>query len=438
MSEATKTIKQLDAEAEQMLLSAKAVLDDRENRTPEDVEGAEKSLDDALKIVERLEKVRGENATKALLTINKIENSRAALHQPASPYVPVGTDGVGTDARGNVHAIKSLGDQFISDPLLKQWLAQVAPGGRVPDKLGADSPGVPMKALLYAAGATTGTPFMWSDQRREMVLPAPLQPLFLRDMITVLPTDDSVIEYIRITGYTNAAAPVAEATATAGTSGLKPESGMATEKVTDRVRTIAHWIPATTKILRFAPGLRTFVDQFLRYGVNRALEAQMIDGDGAGENLLGILRTPNLSTQAYVAAAAPAQPLLVTTRMARTKVMTQGFAEPTAYVFHPEDWQTIDLLTTTQGQFYFGGPLAEGTRRLWGVPVVETMGMPQGRSLVGDFRTCVLWDVDQAVVRVGTAGDDFIRNMIRILAELIAGFGVLNPKALVDTDLTAA
>jgi hypothetical protein len=38
---------------------------------------------------------------------------------------------------------------------------------------------------------------------------------------------------------------------------------------------------------------------------------------------------------------------------------------------------------------------------------------------------------------VGTAGDDFIRNIVWVLAEMRAGFGVLRPRAFAIADLVA-
>jgi HK97 family phage major capsid protein len=50
----------------------------------------------------------------------------------------------------------------------------------------------------------------------------------------------------------------------------------------------------------------------------------------------------------------------------------------------------------------------------------------------------VLWDREQAAVQVSDShADFFVRNLVAILAEMRAAFGVIRPKAFVVIDLTA-
>lgn len=427
---AVKTIKQMNEDARSLLTEAKAIYDKGEDATPEELDAAAAKTADAERISEELTKYADGAAAKVA---NRIENTLALLNRPDRPAVAGGGGSPESGHDRHAAAVKTAGDTFISDPVIAAWLKQFE--GRLADRLGSDGPAVALKALVYSGSTTTGGPFVWSDQRRDLVVPAPFRPFTLLDLIRRLDTTSDTIEYVRITGYTNAAAPVAEATAATGVTGLKPESAMLTAKVTDRVRTIAHWIPATTRVLSDAPQIRSIIDQFLRDGLQEELEDQVIAGNGAGENLPGILNTPGLTAQPYVATGTP---LLTTTRKARTAVRVVGRAVPTAYVFHPADWEALDLLQDAENRYYFGGPREMMTPRLWGLTVAESEAMPPGRALCGDMRQCVLWDRMQTAIYVGTINDDFIRNLIRILAEMRAGFGVLRPAAIVDIDLTAA
>jgi HK97 family phage major capsid protein len=75
---------------------------------------------------------------------------------------------------------------------------------------------------------------------------------------------------------------------------------------------------------------------------------------------------------------------------------------------------------------------------VWNLPVIETEAVPQGTGYVGDFRKAVLWDREQATVKVTDSHlDFFVRNLVAILAEMRAAFGVLQPSAFVEIDLTA-
>lgn len=355
----------------------------------------------------------------------KNEARRNEMNTPVN-RLPVQSKGSQPEVKG------TLGEQFTDDPEFKEWFSRVAPNGNMPKKmaLGA-SPAVQFKTLLTGLSSTSAGAFVVNDRLNTVDAGTFMRPLTIRDLITTGTTGSDTIEYVRQGTHTNNAATVAEATAASGSTGVKPESAMALSIVTETVKTIAHWIPATRRALSDAGQLRTLIDNFLRYGLEEELEDQVINGDGVGENFTGIFNTSNTSTQAYDTS------LLKTTRAARTKVRTLGRATPTAYLMHPNDWQAMDLLQDGENRYYFGGPMVMGTPRLWGLPVIESEAVTEGTALVADFRLAVLWDREQAQILTSDShADFFIRNLIAILAESRAAFGVLRPAAFVEIDLT--
>lgn len=249
------------------------------------------------------------------------------------------------------------------------------------------------------------------------------------DLIPRLGTDSNVVEWVRETAYTNAAAPTPEATATTGTTGTKPESALQYAAQTTNVHTMAHWIPVTNNALNDAPQIRGIINSRLLLGLTLTLESQIVSGDGTGENFLGILNAGIIN-----------QPLGTDSTLdavfkARTAIRVQGHARPNAIVLHPYNWQTARLMrentaSATFGGYLMGPPSMVGANTLWGLPVVESEAIPQGTALVGDFAMgCTLFDREQANIRVGLVNDNFIRNMQTILAELRAAFIVWRPSA---------
>jgi HK97 family phage major capsid protein len=337
--------------------------------------------------------------------------------------VPVG----GADATER----KSMGERFAEDSAFHAWLKQISSNGIIPENFRVgNSPPVDFKTLITGVSDTSGGALVRTDYRGLVELP--FRPLMLRDIVTQGTTESDTIEYPRVTGYTNNAAPVAEATATSGGTGAKPESGLALEKVTTNVKTIAHWVPATKRALSDAGQIRTLIDSFLRYGLEEELEDQMVNGDGTGENFTGFSNVTGLGSQAYDTS------LIVTSRKARTKVKTEGRAMANGYLMHPLDWEAFDLLKDGEDRYYFGGPLALGNPRLWGLPVIESEAATQGVGYVGDFRQLVLWDREQASIRVSDSHSDFfVRNLVAILGESRHAFGVFRPAAIIEIDLTA-
>jgi HK97 family phage major capsid protein len=433
-----KTVRELDQEAKALLTEAKSIFDAPDDHTPEEIEGANAKMADAEAIVARLEGLRGNDALK---TINRIENSLTVLRKPDRPNFAatksaangdtfVGNDGVITDRNGQVVGVKSYGAQFLEHDAIAAWIKTIAPTGNVPTQARFTSPSIEVKTLITEASTTTGGPFVYTD-RPGIVAPAPFRPFRIRDLITVLPTTSDAVEYVRITGYTNAAAATAEATATGDGSGAKPESAMATLRITDTIKTIAHWIPASSRVMSDAPQLRAIIDQFLRDGLEQVTEDEIVTGDGTGEHFTGILNTSGTTAQAF------ATNLLTTTRKAITKVRVTGRAIPNAFIFHPNDWETIDLTQDAEDRYYFGGPMVLGRQMLWGVPVVDSEAMTAGTAVVGDLKQCVLWDREQIMITVSSQHSDFfVRNIMAILAERRCGFGILRPAAIVEIALS--
>lgn len=288
------------------------------------------------------------------------------------------------------------------------------------------------KALLRGGSSTSGQAFVLEDHQPGFldILQAPLNVM---DLISRSPTDSDTIEYVKEDTFTNAAAFTAEATgftATAlGGTGVKPESALAYSTQTATVRTMAHWIPVTNRMLADAPAIRSIIDGRLLFGLQQRLQAQVVSGDGTGENITGILNSAGIGV-----VSKGSDSVIDALYKGRTLVNWTGLGRANAYVLNPTDWQTIRLSRETTitgvnpGGYLFGPPSLSGAETLWGSPVVLDPNIPVGTGLVGDFsQGATLFDREQGAVRVGTVNDQFIRNMQTILAELRVAFVVWRP-----------
>lgn len=353
----------------------------------------------------------------------KNESLRTALSQPTNrPFF------ANTEA-GNGQ-IKSAGQEFTQSDEFKTWYKTVAPhGGNPANGVKIDSPAIETKALILTSNTSGG-----ALVRREYggLVDLPLRPLTIRDVISVGRTGSNLIEYVRVTAKTRGATVVPEATGTSGggyTASAKPEAGMTLAIVQEGVKTIAVWMPITRQILSDAPQLESMIDNFLESDLELELEDEMISGTG-GANFTGLENTAGLTPQAFVT------DMLTTTRKARTAAMITGRARSTAYLLNPYDWEALDLTKDAENRYYFGGPLSLGTKQLWGLPVIESEAIPQGTGYTGDLKKMMLWDREQPTTRVTDSHSDFFtHNLIAILTELRAAFGVLRPAAIVRIDL---
>ena len=278
----------------------------------------------------------------------------------------------------------------------------------------------PQAALLTGASDTSGGAFVANDVKP--FVPQPTRQLKILDLITVGDTDSDTVEYVRQDAFTNTAAETAEATS--ATTGTKPEATIAFTKVTEAVKNIAHWVPATRRSLRDAGQLRTIVEGLLRYGLNLRMENQVVSGDGTGENIRGIVNTSGVLTQAKGTDSVAD---------AIHKAITQvrlGYVDPNGIGLHPNDWEVVRLSKDGQGQYLLGPPGMAGAEQLWGLPVAVTAAVPDDTGLVGDWRYATLWLREAAQILASDSHDDFfVKNLVVILAEIPAAFGVQLPAA---------
>jgi HK97 family phage major capsid protein len=341
---------------------------------------------------------------------------------------------------------KTFGELFVASEGYKDFVGRFAKDGVIPNAVkGVQSNpfNVDSKSLITGASSTSAGAFVRNDLYGPLTDLVGERELTVRDLVTKGSTTSDTVEYVRVTSKTNNAAPVAEATSaaapTTGASsgaaltlnpggGYKPESDMALEVVSASVKTIAHWIPLTKRAAADASQVRTLVDNFLRYGLNEELEDQMVNGSGSGENFTGILSTSGIQT---VGSAGTDIDAIVD---AIAAVRVTGRRRPNALVIHPNDWYSSGFLTAkdTNGNYLVGDPRAsvDQLNSLWGLQVVVSEAVTQNTALVGDFRQAVLWEREGVSLMVSDQHADFFtRNLLAILAEMRAAFGVLDPQA---------
>ncbi|WP_079405346.1 phage major capsid protein [Streptomyces sp. 3211] len=301
--------------------------------------------------------------------------------------------------------------------------------------------------VLHAVSGPDGYKGILAGGAVPLTIPLESEPvrigvpaLVLRQLIPTV-TGPSRFSYMRQTVRTNNAAVVAR-------GALKPTSVFTMTRVDDRTRTIAHLSePIARQDLRDAPMLQRFLDMEMRLGVELALEAQIINGSGSGENMTGIANVSGSQAQAWDT------DILTTMRKAKTKLETLSFSDGAAYVVHPNDWETIELLADNEAQYYLGGPVQTvdvNARRLWGMPVVTTTAQTAGVAHLANFKLATELQVAEEVrfdwseniydpdaISEGVGATDFQRNMIRFRAEMDAGLKIYQPSAIVEIDLTA-
>ncbi len=317
---------------------------------------------------------------------------------------------------------KSVGEQLTETEEFKKL---VASGGKGRARLG-------VKAVTTITSATSGTGGV-GDAIRPMRVAGIIQPaqrmMTIRDLLLQSRTDSNMVEYVKETGYQNMAAPVAE-------GATKPQSDLAFDAATAPVRTIAHWFLASRQVLSDIPQLQGYIDGRARYGLQYVEEAQILAGDGTGQNLNGLI--PQATAYAFGTYSATGDTKIDRLRRAILQVRVAEY-RASGIVLNPIDWADIQLIKDSQGRYIWSDPTINNGQNIWGLPVIDTNAMTSGKFMAGAFNIAAqIFDREEAAVEVSTEdSDNFRKNLVTILAEERLALAVFRPESFVYGNLVA-
>lgn len=242
----------------------------------------------------------------------------------------------------------------------------------------------------------------------------------VRDLFAQGRTTANTVEYYEETTFTNAAAAVAE-------GGTKPESAIGFTLRSDPTRKLAHWIPVTRETLMDIPLMQGYIEGRLRFGLEREIEDQIINGDGTAPNISGILDRTGIQTTAAAAATDVLDALLT----GITLIRVNAFSEPDGIIMHPNDYAAMAMLRTADGLYILGNPQADPNIRAWGLPIRITTAATENTAIVGAFGTQaqILFREDITITASSEHSTYFIENKVAILAETRLLLQVFRPAA---------
>ena len=268
--------------------------------------------------------------------------------------------------------------------------------------------------------------------RRPGIVPGAFQMLTLEAFLNSIPTSSNAIEYTREATFVNNAAEVAEAA-------VKPESDITFALVNMPVSTVAHWTKISKQLAADNAALAAYINNRMVYGVNRRVETQLAVGNGTAPNLSGLFKVGNFTAHGYAdAALGTTFKKLVLIRKIIADLWVAGYPAD-AILLNPADWAQIEIeLMTTTGMQARINVDQQGVTRLFGLPVIQAIGVAADSFMVGAFRlAATIHDRQGVMVELSEHdADNFTKNLITIRAERRLALTVEVPAALRGGDLT--
>lgn len=334
------------------------------------------------------------------------------LWLPEGFHGSAGHDGLGTDRRGRV---QQLGDMFVESRTYKSWLDNRQKGDSNSPRFEVSAPNANLKTLF----ATTAgwSPFV---TRLPGVVTSPQQLPKVIDLIPQAETGEYAIKWMLETTYNSAAAETAE-------GGQYGEAQFQLTEELSPVQKIAQFLPVTDEQLADVPGARDYLNGRLELGLKQRLDKQLMQGNGTSPNLTGLFNVSGIGTQAL-----GSDPVPDSFYKAMVQVQTVGFADPSGIIMHPQNWQDVRLLKTSQGLYIWGNPDSEGPQRMWGVPVVTSTYCTFGSGLVADFQmyTQLFYRKGIDFLVTNSHSNFFILGQLAIRADMRVAFIVTRPLAV--------
>lgn len=193
-----------------------------------------------------------------------------------------------------------------------------------------------------------------------------------------------------------------------------------TEESAD-VKKVTEFIKVSKEALDDLDFLRSEINSELIEGVELKLDEQISSGDGTGLNLKGILpqvpvfNVTGTPLDKSVSNANKRDVLRSAVALIRKNRFNANYI-----IINPMDGATMELEKGTDGHYILPPFTSVDGTKVGATLVVENEAIAEGEFLAGDFTKSNLRIKEDININVGYSDDDFVKNLVTILAEMRA------------------
>lgn len=262
------------------------------------------------------------------------------------------------------------------------------------------------------------------------IVAAPYNETHLRNLLSTGTTNSNVIRHLRDNGGEGGPAMVAEA-------GTKPQMDRDLSIVDANVRKIATYLRVPEEMIEDIPYLTSFLTEIGTEEVLAVEDAQILYGDGTGQNISGLFTNATAFAAGVSVVATPNEYDVLG---ASVKQMRVAKRIPSVHLVSPTDYYSMISRKDTSGNYILQGggngivPVTAG-----GVPVVQLNQVATGDFLTLDRRAAQLFFRSNISVRFYEQDqDNAIKNMVTIVIEERLALPIYFTNGLVKGTFTAA
>lgn len=289
------------------------------------------------------------------------------------------------------------------------------------------------KTTITSSAVGQATSGVLQIDRIPGITPEARQVLKVRDLLVARPTVMQVVDFVKVNSAMKIGSPQVEAND-------KGENAVTFASVSEQVRTLATWIPATKQILDDFTELLGFIQTTMPYYVNLEEELQLLSGDNTGQNLHGLITQATAFNTGLLSATAGWNKIDIVGR-AIQQVAAAKELDPTFVVVHPNDWWGIRLTKDSYGRYILGDPQTNARPSLFGLDVVPTTSITSGTFLVGSGNPIAaeIRDRMEMQVEISTEHSDyFTKNLVAVRAEKRLVLVVKRPASYITGTFTTS
>lgn len=316
----------------------------------------------------------------------------------------------------------SLANKILAHPTFKRFQSANT------DRCCIDFTSLEVKAAITGTLAANDP---LSPSYKPAIDPGARRALQVRELLPSFPTQNSAIEMpIKDTAVTGS--PIMQN----GENTMMGESGYTFSTSFVPIETIGHWVPVSKQIFEDAGSLDGLINTELLHGLGLNVQNQIINGDGTGHQLYGLLdsastwnnESPNIANEADIV------------RSAMKQIENADF-NANGVILNCNDWYDIETrkASGSDDTYTAGAPCLTGSdeAKVWRLPVVSTPAIPSGSFLVADFNRCaILFDRQKPQIEISRHnGNNFEKGMLTIRATERLALVITNPTAMVKGSL---